>query len=74
MISALMRVLLTKGFWIVTKSPTHPALCGEESDLIADLELEVAQTNKLERTSEAGMSAHCQQVELARCGARDFDP
>ena len=47
-----------KGFWIVLKVPLTPPLCGQESNLIADLELEVAQTNKLERTSEAGMSAH----------------
>ena len=55
------------------ESPAYPAIRGEECDLIADMEREATQTDKLERAGEAGMAIHCKQVVLARGEACDFD-
>src|SRR6202007_787083 len=44
------------------ESPAYPAIRGEKCDLIADMEIEASQANKLERAGEAGMAIHCKQV------------
>src|SRR5947209_1360198 len=48
------------------ENPAHPAVGGEEGDLIADPEPEVTPSDQLERTGEASTATHCQQVVRAR--------
>ena len=55
------------------ESSAHAAIRGEKCELIADMEREATQTDKLERAGEAGMTTHCKQVVLARGEACDFD-
>ncbi len=53
-----------------TERPAHPSVCGEECDLVADMEFEATQPDKLERAAEAGMAIHCKEVVLARDDSR----
>jgi hypothetical protein len=46
------------------ESPAHAAIRDEESKLIADMELETTQTNKLERAGEGSMTIYYQQIVL----------
>lgn len=55
------------------ESPAHPAVRGEERELISGVELEAAERNKLEGATKAGMSTYCQQVVPAQSEAGHFD-
>ena len=56
------------------KDPAHSASRGQQSDLIADLQVKVTQPADLECTCEGDAAIHYQQVVLVRTQPRHFDP